>query len=83
MNLFRNIPFNRINWTTSSFLIGTFVLAVTAVPAYIFFFGLSWFNFALFFVMSVRHGHEHHARVPPVVFALRLPGQVAGQVFSP
>ncbi len=51
--LFSNIPFERVNWTTSSFLIGTAFLAVTAVPAYIYFFGLSWFNVALFFVMSV------------------------------
>ena len=53
MNLFRNIPFHRVNWTTSSFLIGTAVLAVTAVPAYVYFYGLSWFNIALFAVMFV------------------------------
>ena len=30
--LFFRLPFDRINWITSSFLIGTLVLALTAVP---------------------------------------------------
>ena len=38
------IPANRINWTTSSFLIGTFLLTCTAVPAYLWFFGIDWFQ---------------------------------------
>jgi stearoyl-CoA desaturase (delta-9 desaturase) len=29
------IPISRVNWTTSSFLIGTFVLTLTAVPLYL------------------------------------------------
>ena len=29
------IPTDRINWTTSSFLIGTFFLTLTAVPLYL------------------------------------------------
>ena len=33
--MFKNIPFDRVNWVTSSFLIGTFVLTVTAVPLYL------------------------------------------------
>jgi len=34
------IPTGRINWTTSSFLIGTFVLTLTAVPLYLWYFGV-------------------------------------------
>ena len=51
MMIFNRIPTDRINWVTSSFLIGTFVLALTAVPLYIWAFGLGWFNFLLFFCM--------------------------------
>src|ERR1044072_6465635 len=49
--MFARIPFDRINWTTSSFLIGTFVLAITAVPLYLWYFGVDWFHLALFFVL--------------------------------
>ena len=44
--LFR-FPVDRINWTTSSFLIGTFVLTLTALPVYVWFFGIDWFQFAV------------------------------------
>ena len=54
--IFSNIPFDRINWTTSSFLIGTFLLTLTAVPAYIYFFGITWFNIAMFLVMCIFTG---------------------------
>src|SRR4051812_16033430 len=41
--MFKNIPFERVNWITSSFLIGTLFLSLTAVPTYLWFFGLDWF----------------------------------------
>ena len=50
------LPFERINWITSSFLIGTATLALTAVPIYIYYFGLDWFQVALFFVMFFACG---------------------------
>ncbi len=56
MALFPNIPFNRVNWTTSSFLIGTFLLAITAAPLYVYFYGLSWVLIAMFFVMACATG---------------------------
>ena len=46
-----NVPYDRINWQTSAFLIGTFVLSITAVPLYIWHYGLTWFQFAFFFFM--------------------------------
>jgi len=49
--MFKRIPFERVHWVTSSFLIGTLLLTLTAVPAYLYFFGLDWFQVALFFVM--------------------------------
>ncbi len=50
------IPFDRVNWVTSSFLIGTLFLALTATPAYIWHFGLNWFQIALFCVMFAFTG---------------------------
>ena len=54
--IFRRIPFDKVNWTTSSFLIGTFILSLTLVPAYIWLFGLDWFQVALFLVMFFAVG---------------------------
>ena len=48
---FFRLPLERINWITSSFLIGTLLLTLTAVPLYLWFFALDWFQVALFFVM--------------------------------
>ncbi len=48
--MFSRIPFHRIHWLTSSFLIGTFILTITAVPLYLWHFGLDWFQVAMFFV---------------------------------
>jgi len=49
--MFPQIPFHRVNWLVSSFLIGTLFLSVTAVPLYLWFFGIDWFQIALFFAM--------------------------------
>lgn len=49
-------PIDRINWITSAFLFGTVVLTVTAVPFYLYHFGLDWFQVALFFAMLALTG---------------------------
>ncbi len=54
--MFSRIPFEKVNWPTSSFLIGTLFLSLTAVPAYLWFFGIDWFQIALFFVMFCACG---------------------------
>ena len=54
--MFSRIPFHRINWLISSFLIGTLFLSITAVPVYLWFFGLDWFQVVLFFVMFCTVG---------------------------
>ena len=54
--MFRHIPFDKVNWPTSSFLIGTFFMSLTLVPAYIWCFGLDWFHVALFLVMFFAVG---------------------------
>lgn len=50
------LPIDRINWLTSSFLIGTLTLTLTAVPLYLWFFRLDWFQVALFFAMLFACG---------------------------
>jgi stearoyl-CoA desaturase (Delta-9 desaturase) len=55
-SMFSRIPFEKVNWLISSFLIGTLFLAVTAVPAYLWFFGLDTFQVVLFFVMFFACG---------------------------
>lgn len=47
----QRIPFERINWPTSLFLLGTLGVAFTAVPLYIWKFGLDWFHVAMFFIL--------------------------------
>src|SRR6185436_8376966 len=62
----RHFPFERINWTTSSFLIGTLALTLTIVPWYLWQFGLDIFQVSLFFIMlaatgfSVTLGYHRH-----------------------
>ncbi len=46
-------PFHRVNWPVSSFLIGTFAITVTAVPLYIWHFGIDLFQVSLFLFMFV------------------------------
>jgi stearoyl-CoA desaturase (delta-9 desaturase) len=54
--MFSRIPFHKVNWLISGFLMGTLFLSLTAVPAYLWFFGLDWFQIALFFVMFFACG---------------------------
>src|SRR5260221_10545631 len=54
--MFSRFPFNRVNWLVSSFLIGTLFLSLTAVPLYLYFFGIDWFQISLFFFMLFACG---------------------------
>ncbi len=62
--MFNKIPFSRVNWITSIFLISTALLAVTAVPVYLWHFGIDWFQFSMFFfytvitIMSITLGYH-------------------------
>lgn len=47
------IPFKRVNWITSIFLIVTALIAITAVPVYLFKYGIDWFQFSMFFFYAV------------------------------
>ena len=54
--MFYRFPFKRVNWLVSSFLIGTLFLSLTAVPLYLYFFGIDTFQVALFFFMLFACG---------------------------
>jgi stearoyl-CoA desaturase (Delta-9 desaturase) len=54
--MFSRFPFDRVNWLVSSFLIGTLFLSLTAVPLYLYFFGIDWFQIVLFFFMLYACG---------------------------
>src|SRR4029077_15723166 len=54
--MFPRIPFDKVNWLISSFLIGTLFLSLTSVPAYLYFFGINLFQIVLFIVMFCACG---------------------------
>jgi len=54
--MFPNIPFRRVDWISSSFLIGTALLSITAVPWYFFTFGWDWFLFGMFTILYMAAG---------------------------
>ncbi len=51
-----NLPFERINWITSAFLIVTFLTTVTAVPVYLWHYDIDLFQAALFLFYFMATG---------------------------
>jgi stearoyl-CoA desaturase (delta-9 desaturase) len=80
------IPFDRVNWITSSFLIGTALTALVGVPIYLVNFGLNWFQFAMFFfyvtatMMSITVGY--HRLFSHISFKAKLPVKLFTLVFG-
>ncbi len=54
--MFKNIPFNRVEWVTSIFLISTAILTITAVPWYLWSYGWDWFLFGVFLFFYLATG---------------------------
>ena len=54
--MFSQFPFSRVHWLVSSFLIGTLFLSLSAVPLYLYLFGIDWFQVALFIIMFFACG---------------------------
>ena len=79
-------PFERINWLTSSFLIGTFALTITAVPLYLWYFGFEWFHFAVAGVLIIITGFSitlgYHRLFSHMAFRARLPIRLLVLVFG-
>src|SRR6478672_5994535 len=85
--MFSRIPFHRVNWLTSSFLIGTFVLSITTVPIYLWYFGIDWFQVILFFVLLSATGFSitlgYHRLFSHLAFRARLPVKLFVLIFGP
>lgn len=84
--IFSNIPFKRVNWVTSSFLIGTLILALTAVPAYLYYFGIDWFQIGLFFLMACCTGFSitlgYHRLFSHLAFQAKWPIRLFVLIFG-
>ena len=80
------LPIDRINWLTSSFLIGTLTLTLTAVPLYLWFFGLDWFQVVLFFAMLFACGFSvtlgYHRLFAHLTFQASWPIRLLTLVFG-
>jgi len=80
------IPTDRINWTTSSFLIGTFILTLTAVPLYLWYFGIDWFQLAVLAVLLAATGFSitlgYHRLFSHMTFRAKLPVRLFTLIFG-
>lgn len=80
------MPWKRVNWTTSIFLAVLNVLAVTAVPLYIWHFGLDWFQVGLFLFFYVATGLSitlgYHRLFSHLSFKAKMPVKLATLVFG-
>ena len=80
------IPFDRVNWITSSFLIGTALIALVGLPVYLFRFGIDWFQFGMFFfylsatMMSITVGY--HRLFSHLAFKAKWPVRLFTLVFG-
>lgn len=84
--LLTRIPWKRVNWKTSIFLAVINTLAVTAVPLYIWKFGLDWFQVSLFFAMFILTGLSitlgYHRLFAHLSFKARTPVKFATLLFG-
>ncbi len=73
----QRIPLDRVNWTTSLFLMGTLVVALIGTPCYIWFYGLDGFQISLFFVFYFATGLSitlgYHRLLSHLSFKAKLP----------
>jgi stearoyl-CoA desaturase (delta-9 desaturase) len=81
-----SLPTERINWVSSSFLIGTALLTVTALPVYLWFFGFDWFHAGMFFVMFLLTGFSitagYHRFFAHKTFEARWPLRLMVLIFG-
>src|SRR3984893_3385349 len=81
-----SLPTERINWVSSSFLIGTALLTVTALPVYLWYFGFDWFHFGMFFAMFILTGFSitagYHRFFAHKTFEARWPLRLMVLIFG-
>jgi stearoyl-CoA desaturase (delta-9 desaturase) len=84
--LISRIPWDRVNWTTSIFLAVINTLAVTAVPLYIWHYGLDWFQVALFFFFYIATGFSitlgYHRLFSHLAFKAKAPVKLSTLLFG-
>ena len=84
--MFCRLPADRINWVTSSFLCGTLFLTLTAVPLYLWYFGLDWFQVALFFALFFACGFSislgYHRLFSHITFQAKWPVRLFTLIFG-
>ncbi len=84
--LITRIPWDRVNWTTSIFLAVINTLALTAVPLYLWHFGLDWFQFLLFFFFYIATGLSitlgYHRLFSHLSFKAKKPVKLATLIFG-
>jgi len=80
------IPFQRVNWVTSLFLIGTLLIALVGTPIYLWNYGIDAFQIGLFLfyvaatAMSITLGY--HRLFSHLSFKARWPVKLATLVFG-
>ena len=79
--MFKNIPFNRVEWVTSIFLISTAILTVTAVPWYFWTYGWDWFLFGVFLFFYLATGMSITVGYHRLFSHRSLQSQVACKLF--
>jgi stearoyl-CoA desaturase (delta-9 desaturase) len=84
--LLSRIPWDRVNWTTSIFLVFINTLALTAVPLYIWHYGLDWFQVGLFFFFYMATGFSitlgYHRLFSHLSFKAKSPVKLATLLFG-
>lgn len=84
--MFKSIPFNKVNWITSSFLIGTLLASLTLVPWYIWQYGIDWFYVGLFIVFYIATGMSitlgYHRLFSHLSFKAKWPVKVFTLIFG-
>jgi stearoyl-CoA desaturase (Delta-9 desaturase) len=80
------IPFDRVNWITSSFLIGTALIALVGVPLYVIHYGIDLFQITMFFLylcatmMSITLGY--HRLFSHISFKAKWPVKLFTLIFG-
>jgi stearoyl-CoA desaturase (Delta-9 desaturase) len=84
--LLSRIPWGRVNWTTSIFLAVINTLAVTAVPLYIWHYGLDWFQVGLFLFFYMATGFSitlgYHRLFSHLSFKAKTPVKLSTLLFG-
>ncbi len=81
-----NIPFDRVNWVNSIFLLSIALTALIGAPLYLIFFGIDWFQIALFCFYGVATGMSitlgYHRLFSHLSFKAKWPVRLFTLVFG-